>query len=170
VRRLRPDLPILVRTRDDADLGRLQRAGATEVVPETLEASLMLVSHLLMLLNVPVSRVLRDVQEIRDSRYQLLREYFRGQEAEEAAAAGQVIETELERLQIVKLESGAHAAERTLAEMRLEECGVDVTALLRNGVRSEAPAPETRLRVGDTLVLFGTASGIEAAENRLLRG
>jgi CPA2 family monovalent cation:H+ antiporter-2 len=167
VRRLRPDVPILVRTRDDADLERLQRAGATEVVPETLEASLMLASHLLLLLNVPVTRVLREVKEIRDSRYQLLREYFRGQEVE---TGGPEMEAELERLQVVRLETGAYAVERTLAEMRLGDCGVEATALLRNGIRSDSPVPETRLRAGDTLVLFGTAGGIEAAENRLLRG
>lgn len=43
-------------------------------------------SHLLLLLNVPVTRVLREVKEIRDNRYQLLREYFRGQEAAEPRA------------------------------------------------------------------------------------
>jgi len=167
VRRLHPNVPILVRARDDSDLERLQRAGATEVVPETLEASLMLASHLLLLLNVPVPHVLREVKEIRDGRYQLLREYFRGQEA---GAGGQKGETEQGRLQVIRLDTGAYAVERTLAEMRLEEWGVEATALLRHGIRSEAPAPETRLRPGDTLVLFGGASGLEAAENRLLRG
>jgi len=54
VRQLRPDLPVLVRTQDDTKLDQLQAAGATEVVPETLEASLMLVSHLLLLLKVPL--------------------------------------------------------------------------------------------------------------------
>ncbi|MBK8161992.1 MAG: cation:proton antiporter [Gammaproteobacteria bacterium] len=166
-RRLRPDMPILVRTRDDTDLERLQRAGATEVVPETLEASLMLSSHLLLLLSVPVSRVLREVKEIRDSRYQLLREYFRGRGDVDS---GQEADSGAKRLQIVKLEAGAHAVERTLAEIRLEQFGVEATALLRNGIRSEAPVPETRLRRDDTLVLFGTAGAIEAAENRLLRG
>ena len=47
--------------------------GATEVVPETFEASLMLVSQVLMLLQVPVSRVVRTVGEIRNRRYATLR-------------------------------------------------------------------------------------------------
>src|SRR6266403_1714806 len=42
VRELRDDVPILVRTQDDTKLEALQAAGATEVVPETFEASLML--------------------------------------------------------------------------------------------------------------------------------
>jgi CPA2 family monovalent cation:H+ antiporter-2 len=68
VRLLRSDVPILVRTQDDTGLKELTEAGATEVVPETFEASLMLVSHTLMLLNVPVSRVVRTVGAIRNNR------------------------------------------------------------------------------------------------------
>ncbi|MGA3157914.1 MAG: cation:proton antiporter, partial [Steroidobacteraceae bacterium] len=65
VRRMRADVPVLVRTQDDAGIEELSAAGATEVVPETFEASLMLVSQVLMLLHVPVSRVVRTVGEIR---------------------------------------------------------------------------------------------------------
>ena len=42
-------------------------------MPETFEASLMLVSQVLMLLNVPVTRVVRTVGEIRAPRYATLR-------------------------------------------------------------------------------------------------
>ena len=73
IRRLRPEVPVLVRTQDDARIKELQEAGATDVVPETFEASLMLVSHVLMLLHVPVSRVVRTVGEIRNNRYAVLR-------------------------------------------------------------------------------------------------
>ncbi len=52
VRDLRGDVPVLVRTADDVGIAELCAAGATEVVPETFEASLMLVSQVLMLLNV----------------------------------------------------------------------------------------------------------------------
>ena len=75
-RRLRSDVPILVRTQDDTKLELLQQAGATEVVPETFEASLMLLSHLLLLLKLPVSRVIRTVNDIRSHRYGMLRQYF----------------------------------------------------------------------------------------------
>ncbi|HWG70258.1 MAG TPA: cation:proton antiporter, partial [Steroidobacteraceae bacterium] len=76
VRDLRPDVPILVRTQDDTKLMELQAAGATEVVPETFEASLMLLSHLLLLLKLPVPRVIRTVNDIRNHRYGMLRQYF----------------------------------------------------------------------------------------------
>ncbi len=57
---LRHELPVIVRTVDDADLDRLTQAGATEVVPELLEGSLMLASHLLLLLGVPLTASWRE--------------------------------------------------------------------------------------------------------------
>src|SRR6202034_1046730 len=82
LRALRADVPILVRTQDDTKLEELQAAGATEVVPETFEASLMLLSHLLLLLKLPVPRVIRTVNDIRSHRYSMLRQYFRAADAE----------------------------------------------------------------------------------------
>src|SRR5450755_1435523 len=82
VRELRNDVPILVRTQDDTKLEQLQAAGATEVVPETFEASLMLLSHLLLLLKLPVPRVIRTINDIRSHRYGMLRQYFRSADAE----------------------------------------------------------------------------------------
>ncbi len=73
VRRLRADVPVLVRTQDDARLADLSRAGATEVVPETFEASLTLVSQALRLLQLPAPQVTRVVDTLRTQRYATLR-------------------------------------------------------------------------------------------------
>jgi len=64
-------LPILVRSEDDSNLETLLDAGATEVIPETLEASLMLTTNLMLLLNTPVERIDDLVQSIRRRRYSL---------------------------------------------------------------------------------------------------
>src|SRR5476649_2594903 len=82
VSELRADVPILVRTQDDTKLTELQAAGATEVVPEPFEASLMLLSHLLLLVKLPVAHVIRTVNDIRSHRYSMLRQYFRDAGAE----------------------------------------------------------------------------------------
>ena len=66
------DVPILVRTRDDSLLPELKAGGATEVVPELLESSLMLASHALILLGLPERTVRRRVDEVRHDRYHLL--------------------------------------------------------------------------------------------------
>ena len=78
IHELEPTLPVIVRTVDDADLEKLIAAGATEVIPEIVEGSLMLASHTLVLMGVPMRRVVRRVEEMRDERYSLLRGYFHG--------------------------------------------------------------------------------------------
>lgn len=39
--------------------------------------------------------------------------------------------------------------------------GVSIVAVLRNGTASPAPGPDVELRTGDTLVVVGTARGIQ---------
>lgn len=166
VKRLWPDLPVLVRTRDDANLDSLQQAGATEVVPETLEASLMLVSHLLLLLDVPVSRIVRNVQEVRSSRYQMLRGFFHGQEVESLEQAPAF----RERLQSVELPEAAYAVGHELGTLKLRECGVIVTAVRRGGIKGHQPEPDMELHAEDILVLYGTPEDLAHAETKLLQG
>ena len=98
-----PQVPVIVRTQDDRDLEKLRAAGATEVVPESLEGSLMLASHALALVGVPMRRVIRIVQDQRDARYNLLRGYFHG------ADDDTVDELETERLTTVTLPMGARS-------------------------------------------------------------
>ncbi len=57
VRGLRPGLPVMVRATDESQVDKLRAAGAVEVVPETLEAALMITAHALLLLDVPLARV-----------------------------------------------------------------------------------------------------------------
>lgn len=72
VRELRADVPVLVRTRGDEGLDQLQAAGATEVVPETLEAGLMLVSHVFTLLGTEPERIDKLLAQTRRHRYRLM--------------------------------------------------------------------------------------------------
>uniref|UniRef100_UPI0025D74D8B cation:proton antiporter n=1 Tax=Paraburkholderia sp. TaxID=1926495 RepID=UPI0025D74D8B len=123
IHELEPTLPIIVRTVDDADLERLLAAGATEVIPEIVEGSLMLASHMLVVMGVPMRRVVRRVEEMRDERYSLLRGYFHGTDDVGEDGHEQV------RLQSVPIDERADAVGRTLAELGLFDLGVDVTAI-----------------------------------------
>jgi len=165
-RHVRPDMPVIVRTMDDADLERLRAAGATEVVPESLEGSLMMGSHLLLLLGVPVSRIVRHVRDVRADRYRMLRGFFHGEDMFD----GMETHAYQERLHSVTLPPRAHAVGRLLAELHLEEAGVSVSAVRRGGIRGPEPAPETKLSGGDVLVLYGTPEALEEAEKILLEG
>jgi len=76
VRSRRPELPVVVRATDDAHLDELKRAGATEIVPEVMEGSLMLAAQTLTRLGVPLRRVLGDIEDARAKRYELLHERY----------------------------------------------------------------------------------------------
>ena len=81
------EVPILVRTRDDSQLTELKAAGATEVVPELLESSLMLASHALILLGLSEKTVQRRVDQVRHDRYHLLEGCFENEDSRDAATS-----------------------------------------------------------------------------------
>ena len=162
-RQLTPTLPVLVRTTSDGELDVLRAAGATEVVPEIVEGSLMLASHALALTGVPLARVLRRIREVRDSRYQLLRGYFHGADEQEP----ENIEESHQRLQTVTIQADASAVGRALRELPLGGCRL--TALVRAGRRIADPSPDLDIAAGDTLVLAGTFEQVDRAVVELAR-
>ncbi len=165
-RELKPELPIVVRTVDDTHIDKLKEAGATEVVSEVMEGSLMLASHALMLLGVPLSQVLKRIRAVRESRYALMRGFFRGatDSAEELGEEAQP------RLFSLLITPQAAAIGKTLEELALEQLLVEVAAVRRHGIRGVNPGPEARIAAGDVVVLRGTAENLAAAEIRLLQG
>ena len=166
VRSLRADVPILVRTQDDTKLEELQAAGATEVVPETFEASLMLLSHLLLLLKLPVSRVIRTVNDIRSHRYSMLRQHFRSAGAEFLDDSHAF----REELHSVILPPHAWAVGKSIAELARRGSQAAVSAVRRDGIVGREPGADTVFKVGDVVVVCGTPEAVEHAETLLLMG
>jgi K+:H+ antiporter len=165
VRELRPEVPVIVRTLDDTDVGRLKEAGAAEIVAEVVEGSLMLATQTMMQLGVPLNRVLRRLREVRQERYHLMRGgYFPGVTDEHAA------EAEQPRLHTLVAASSAACLGKTLGSLNLEALGITVTAVRRTGAREVNPSPDTRVKEGDVLVLLGTQESLAKAEIRLLQG
>ncbi len=158
-----PQVPVIIRTRDDHDLERLQAAGAAEVVPEAIEGSLMLASHALALVGVPMRRVIRVVQNQRDARYNLLRGYFHG------ADDDSVDEMHHERLATFTLPLGAKSVGKPIGHLALHALGVRVVNLRRNNGRSLMAQDDTLLEDGDTLVLSGIPENLSIAEQKLLQ-
>ena len=160
----RPDLPVIVRTLDDGEIDKLYEAGAAEVVPEVLEGSLMLASHSLLLLGVPLNRVLKSIRAVREERYSLFRGFFHG--ATDLADAAENLQP---RLHSVVLSERAHAVGRTPADLALAGV-VEITAVRRRGMRPQIPAADFRFDVGDAVVLLGRPGPIATAEQKLLKG
>ena len=166
VRRLRTDVPVLVRTADDSRLEELQRAGATEVVPETFEASLMLVAHVLLFLDTPMADVVRAVGDIRGERYSALRSVFRPPDSERPDGTHAVGD----ELRTVVLPPGAWSIGRTLGEVRGQGAEVAFSAIRREGIVGRDPDEATVLREGDVVIVFGSLEALEHAEAVLLAG
>ncbi|MEO8121242.1 MAG: TrkA C-terminal domain-containing protein, partial [Rhodoferax sp.] len=159
-----PQVPAIVRTQDDHDLEALRQAGATEVVPEAIEGSLMLASHALALVGVPMRRVIRIVQEQRDARYNLLRGYFYGVDDDP------VDELHQERLSSLTLPLAAKSIGKPLSHLALHAFDVRVVSLRRSGGKVKAVALDPLIEGGDTLVLSGKAEMLALAEQKLLKG
>lgn len=162
---IRPDLPVVARAADEKDMDRLSQAGAAEVVPEAFEGSIILASHALALIGVPINRVLRRIRDLRNQRYALMRGFFQGaSDLQDGPDDGQM------RLHAVTLPEGARAVGATVGELALEQFGVSVSAVRRRNIRGLAPSPDARLLAGDVVVLLGVPASLEQAETRLLRG
>lgn len=163
VHELNPSLPVVVRSHDDTDLEKLRAAGATEVVPDLMEGSLMLASHALVLLGVPLRRVVHTVQVARDARYESLRGFFHG-----ASDAADDAESMQLRLHTVVLKERSKHIGKAISELGLVETGVDITAVRRGKQRLD-PTPDLQLEAADVIVLRGTADGVTRAEQKLMK-
>jgi CPA2 family monovalent cation:H+ antiporter-2 len=159
-----PQVPVLVRTIDDADLDLLRGAGATEVVPEAIEGSLMLASHALALVGVPMHRVVRLTRDARDARYGLLRGYFHG------ADDDSVDERHQPRLHTLSLPNAAASLGRSLGALALGAMGVQVVSVRLGSGQVVSADDDHVLGPGDTLVLSGLPETLALAEEKLLRG
>jgi CPA2 family monovalent cation:H+ antiporter-2 len=159
-----PKVPVIVRTVDDADMDRLRRAGATEVVPEAIEGSLMLAGHALALAGVPMARVIRLQRDARDARYRLLRGYFHG------ADDDTVLELDQARLRSVTLPAAAAAVGERLGDLALHAVGVQVVSVREHEGAVREADDALVLGVGDTLVLSGLPEPLALAEAKLLQG
>jgi CPA2 family monovalent cation:H+ antiporter-2 len=166
VRALAPDVPILVRTRNDDQLDELHAAGANEVVPESLEGSLMLVSQVLSLSGVPFSRIVRRVQKERKNHYNHLHGFFQGEHTDMSPDAIDRIEF----AHAIILVDDSFATGKSIRSLKLDESRVFVIALRRNNIESEEPDLDTILLAQDTLIVRGKPRRVERAERFVQEG
>jgi monovalent cation:H+ antiporter-2, CPA2 family len=164
VRAHAPKVPVIVRTIDDTDLERLRDAGATEVVPEAIEGSLMLAAQALALVGVPMQRVIRITRDARDKRYHLLRGYFHGADDDTAEERHQA------RLGTVPLPVAAACVGQPLGDQALHAIGVQVVSVRLASGRVVDAHDALVLAAGDTLVLSGLPEPLSLAEAKLLKG
>jgi CPA2 family monovalent cation:H+ antiporter-2 len=140
-------------------------AGASEVVPEVLEGSLMLASHALVLLGVPLNRVVKRIRLFREERYKMFKGYFRGV-SDMDATNGQ-----RSRLHSVEIDKNSYAKNLRLDHIDLARFNVEVQLIRRpNMLEDITPRDDIALTPGDVLVLFGSPQDLIAAEIYLISG
>lgn len=159
-------LPIIARTLDDQHLDDLEQAGATRVVPERLESSMMLASHMLEVLDVPTDEILSIIEKIRADHYYNLRGYFHGIEAESV----EDFPSDHYRRHTVVLAPGCQAIDKKIEDLHLGELGVSILSIRRGNIRGDEPDIQMVLQQGDALLLEGGSEELELAEERLLKG
>lgn len=166
IRALRLDVPVFVRTRNDSNLKIFQEAGATEVVPESLEASLMLASHLLLMLGVPASRILFKIRAIHSDRYRSIQGFFRGEdehlqlEDEESKRMG---------LQTITIPDDSSIVGKPLEALSDPEHPVFIKVLTRGEVRYSEPEQHMIIQAGDILVLYATPESVYILNEKILK-
>jgi CPA2 family monovalent cation:H+ antiporter-2 len=166
VRSLSPDVPILVRTRNDDHLDLLHEAGANEVVPESLEGSLMLVSQVLSLTGVPFSRIMRRVQKERKNHYNHLHGFFQGEHTDMSPEAIDRIEF----AHAILINNDSFGCGKSIESLSLGKRKVSVIALRRGDIECETPEGDTILQAQDTLIVRGKPRGVEKAEHYVQEG
>ena len=166
VQDLFPALPVIVRTIDESDMESFREAGATEVVPEVLEGSLMLASHALVLLGVPLNRVVKRIRRFREERYKMFRGFFHGVSDIDNA----VMDKNQARLHTVVVSATDYCVNKRLIDVWLSEFNVEIHSMRRMNVTDFEHTPDTLFLEGDVVVLLGSPANMSRAEQMLLTG
>lgn len=167
IRALRLDVPVFVRTRNDSNLKAFQDAGATEVVPESLEASLMLASHLLLTLGVPASRILFKIRAIHSDRYRIIQGFFKGTDDPTLLEEEDTARMSLHAITVTE---NAFAVGKTIQEISVPETPFAIKVLTRGTTRYPDPDPNMIIEAGDVLVLYATPEALYLLGEKILRG
>lgn len=161
---INPDAKVLIRTKNDSAIAELKAGGATEVVPEVLEGSLMLVSHVLLMSGIPISRIIKKMQRERKNQYQHLHGFFHGETSENN------LEHRSRRLHAVELAEDADAVGKTVAELHFPHVTIQEVRRDKRDLLTQFNPSELVLQSGDLVLLCGESQAVDIAESTLLNG
>jgi monovalent cation:H+ antiporter-2, CPA2 family len=159
-RRLRTDLYIIVRTRYVAEIDRLYRLGANQVIPEEFETSVEIFARVLQEYHIPRNVISLQVDLIRKEHYGTLRG-IRLQGKQLDALSQFLVGTTSDIFSIVE---ASPAVGKSLEEINLPlRSGVSVIAVVRDGKSYPNVGNDFKLAVSDMLVLLGGHKALDDA-------
>lgn len=163
IREMRREVQVLVRTRDEGHLNQLMDAGATEVIPDTFEASIMLASHVLLMLGQSGADVLKEVRQVRQSRYSFLKGLYLGETDDPIS-----LDKSTTILHSILIQAEATCAGKPIKELDSALDEIEIKGIKRQGIRTDNPAEELILMSGDVLLISGTTEQVSKFEKRIL--
>jgi CPA2 family monovalent cation:H+ antiporter-2 len=167
IREAYPILPVIVRTADESSVEKLQNAGATDVVPEVQEGSLMLASHALVLLGIPLSNVIKKIRIFRSERYKMFRGYFAG----ETDVGDETSNQDLLQLHSIEIKEYFSMNDSPISKLSLKNFDVEIKYIRRpNMLENIQPRPDIVISAGDVLVVIGTQENIDLFEKYIING
>ncbi|WP_417664923.1 cation:proton antiporter [Pseudidiomarina sp.] len=166
IRHINEHAEIIVRSRDDMRLKAMMDAGATQVVPDTLEASLMLVSQILSRSGIPIRKILSRLDQARRSHYGDMHGFYPGETTD-------MDPEKLDRLQFlhaVALPQNAFACGKKLIDLALDDLNLQIKSVRRGDQEFSEVHGDFALQHDDVVLLAGGPRAIEAGESYLLNG
>ena len=131
-----------------------------------LEGSLMLVTQVLQLSGVPMSRILKRVRKERKGHYANMHDFFPG----ETTDLDYIKQDKVEFMHAVILTENAYAVGKSLQQLNLQQWRVNVKGLRRDNLEIAEPDESMTLLVGDVIVITAKPRKVERAERFLLKG
>lgn len=151
---MNPTLQIIVRTRYLDEVEYLEKRGADIVVPEEMETTVRLFSHVLGAYMIPQQEIEDHIQTLRSQGYQIMRGSI--QEAHLMVLQG--LDEEGLHTRAVAVREGAPAIGKSLQDLRLRnEYGITVLTVKRGSETYGNPAGDFTIRPNDRLIMVGTA-------------
>lgn len=152
-------MPVLVRTRDLSKGDELKQAGATTIVPEVLESSLLIVKQVFLMMGMDRDIVRHKIHQAREQQYNILSGYYPGvgdiyadnQEAQRHAI------TLMDNSPACGLEPGTLELPDEVSLICIKRDGQDCT-----------PDSIEELTSGDIIILAGPMASLQQAEKDLI--
>jgi CPA2 family monovalent cation:H+ antiporter-2 len=167
VKHVRPQLPILVRCRDEFELKQLKNVGAKYIIAELFEASLTISHQLLTLLNIPSTQIHDLIQEGRSKDYDMLQRIFTGHYEDKPFDYGL---EEQKQLRPILISKESYASGKTIKKLKLNIPKIELMAIRRGESKFLKPKPDTILEENDILIVYGPLAALEKIERYLMDG
>lgn len=155
---LNPTLQIIVRSRYLSELEYFEKMGADIVVPEEMETTVRLFSHVLGSYLVPQETIRHYVQDIRAHDYEIMRGSI--QEAHLMVLKG--LDEEGLHTRAVAVRKDSPASGKTLQELQLrKKYDITVLTIKRGDETIGNPGGDFKIQTGDRLILMASAEQFE---------